>query len=378
MRVGKNPLCHASVRPSGPCAQRDGRETSLNFAKFRDVSRTFPFAGKARRAFSAGWDFSFLSLLEKETAGGGPGRRGEPRGGARSPAAPGFRDGVKTYNDLYLDLRHTLKAGGVEDYNLEAKLLIGAAAGKTREELIRDMRLYALGDVEEKAAELTRRRLAGEPVAYVLGEWEFMGLPFTVDKSVLIPRPDTELLAGLAIRLLRARVGSEVRVLDLCTGTGCVGISIAKLVASCRVVLVDNSPGAVRLARENVLRNNVSRNTICVNADVRRDPPMLLGKFDLIVCNPPYVPTGEIQTLDRGVRDFEPRAALDGGRDGLDLYRAIIPNWTGILKENGCALFECGEEQAGKIQEMLKSAGFKSTAAYPDPAGTLRVVAGVI
>ncbi len=285
---------------------------------------------------------------------------------------------MKTYNDMYLDLRRILKAAGVEDYNLEARLIICAAAGKTREELVRDMKLYAFDELEAKVNEMAKRRVDGEPIAYVLGEWEFMGLPFNVDPKVLIPRADTELLAELAIRLLRRRVTDGTRVLDLCCGTGCVGISVAKTVQSARVVLVDDSMPALRVARSNVLRNGVSRNTTCIEADALKNPPILLGKFDLIVCNPPYVPTAEIPTLDKGVKDYEPRSALDGGEDGLDFYRAIIPAWKAILKPTGVIMFECGEGQSGKIMDMLSREGFGGVACHPDLAGTPRVVAGAL
>ncbi len=285
---------------------------------------------------------------------------------------------MRTYNEMYLDLRRTLKAGGVEDYNLEAKLILCAAAGKTREELIRDMKLYAFEDVEAKIRDMTARRLTGEPMAYVLGEWEFMGLPFNVSDKVLVPRADTELLAELAIKLLRRSSSEGMRVLDLCCGTGCIGISIAKTVQTCRVVLVDNSPDARAATLSNISRNAVTRNAIFIGADALKNPPVLLGRFDLIVCNPPYVPTAEIDTLDRGVKDFEPRAALDGGEDGLDFYRAIIPAWKTILKDRGCMMFECGEGQAFKIADMLSENGFESVASYPDPAGTPRVVAAVL
>lgn len=283
---------------------------------------------------------------------------------------------MKTYNDLYLETRKTLKAGGVEDFNLEARLIISAVGEKTKEEFVRDLKLYALGNTEGKVRELTERRLTGEPLAYVLGEWEFMGHPFKVEPGVLIPRPDTELLCELALRLLRARGSEGARVLDLCCGTGCIGISIAAAAADARVVMVDNSLKALRVARANALRNNVTRNSTVIEADALKQPPMLLGRFDIIVSNPPYVPTGEIPTLESTVKDFEPSEALDGGADGLDFYRAIIPAWSKILKEDGCLLFECGEGQAEEVEKMLTAAGFRAVASYEDAAGTKRVVAG--
>ncbi len=261
---------------------------------------------------------------------------------------------------------------------MESRLLLAAAAEKTKEELIRDMKLYSSEAVERRFEELMARRLAGEPLAYVLGEWEFMGLPFCVDRNVLIPRPDTELLTELALKLVRSRVEGSMRVLDLGCGSGCIGISIAKLAATSRVVMVDNSMFALRVARANVARNSVARNATCVEADALRPPPMLLGKFDIIVSNPPYIPTKEIETLDAGVRDYEPRAALDGGEDGLKFYRAIIPKWKTLLKDRGCMLFECGEGQAEAVEDILRQEGFSGTAAHRDGAGTLRVVAGVL
>ncbi len=265
----------------------------------------------------------------------------------------------------------------MEAYDLEARLMISAVSEKSREQFFRDLKLYALGDTEERVEKMTERRIAGEPIAYILGEWEFMGLPMKVSEGVLIPRADTETLAELAIKLLRARKSTAgARVLDLCCGTGCIGISIASAVADARIVLVDNSLRALRTARQNVIRNSVQRNVTVIESDALAQPPMLLGRFDIIVSNPPYIPTAEIPTLDSSVKDFEPREALDGGKDGLDFYRAIIPRWTEILREGGCVLFECGEGQAAKVSAMLSERGF-TTACHKDAAGVDRVVAGM-
>ena len=285
---------------------------------------------------------------------------------------------IKTYNDIYLDARRKLKAAGAENFSLEARLIVSAAAGKSREEFTRDLQLYALGDTEKKIGEMLARRLAGEPLAYVLGEWEFMGLPMAVNDGVLIPRMDTEVLATLAIELLRSRETAGARVLDLCCGTGCIGISIAKNIADLRVVLADNSMKALRTARQNVLRNSVTKNTTVIEADATKAPPMLLGRFDLIVCNPPYIPTAEIPELDVSVSRYEPREALDGGADGLDFYRAIIPRWLPILREHGAVLFEVGEGQADAVEAMLREHGCSRVASHQDTIGVRRVVAGIV
>lgn len=145
-----------------------------------------------------------------------------------------------TYNNLYLDIRRKLKAAGVESAQLEARELMCYAADKTREQFVRDMPLYVADQVEKRVRELVDRRLAGEPVAYIIGEWEFYGLPLDISRDVLIPRIDTELLAERGILLARA-AGEGARVLDLCAGSGCVGLAVAANVPQCRVVLADVS-----------------------------------------------------------------------------------------------------------------------------------------
>ena len=142
---------------------------------------------------------------------------------------------MKTYNDIYLSTRNALRAHGVEGYNLEARLLVATAAGKSVQELLRDISLYTTAGVEQKVEELTRRRLSGEPVAYIIGEWEFYGLPLDISESVLIPRPDTETLVDHVVAWLRPL--PECRVLDLCAGSGCIGLAIASQVPGARVVL---------------------------------------------------------------------------------------------------------------------------------------------
>lgn len=284
---------------------------------------------------------------------------------------------MNTYSDVYLETRKKLKRAGIDAYALEARLIVAAAAGKTQEELLQDLKLYVSADYERKVDELVERRMSGEPVAYITGEWEFLGLPIAVNSDVLIPRMDTEVLAQKAIDLLRGR-DDGARVLDLCCGSGCIGLAIAANVPGCKVTLIDNSPHALSVARMNTLRLNLSRSTSCVEADALKDPPVMLGRYDLIVCNPPYIPTAEILELDNSVRDYEPHQALDGGADGLDFYRVITPKWKVLLRDRGCILYECGEGQAHEIAEILHKNGFTYTAMFKDTAGTDRVVAGII
>ncbi len=283
---------------------------------------------------------------------------------------------ASVYNNLYLDARKQFKNAGVESAQLEAREIVCFAAGKSREAFYRDRMLYAPDQVEEKVHELVRRRLAGEPVAYLIGEWEFYGLPFTVTSDVLIPRMDTEVLAEQAILLARA-AGERCRVLDLCAGSGCVGLAVAANVPGARAVLCDVSEGALRLCRENARRNELQGRVTCLQADARLRPPAELGEFQVIACNPPYIPTGDLAGLDPTVRDYEPRLALDGGADGLDFYRAIAQNWREALHPGGTLLFEVGIGQAGDVEWILSRNGYRQVRSFPDTQQIPRVVAGI-
>lgn len=281
-----------------------------------------------------------------------------------------------TYNNLYLDTRQRLREAGVEGAQLEARELLCHAAGKNREQFYRDMALYAPDPVEEKLAALVERRLAGEPVAYLIGEWEFYGLTLDVTPDVLIPRMDTEVLAERAILLARA-AGEGARVLDLCAGSGCVGLAVAANVPTCRVVLADVSEAALKICKGNVRRNELNARVTCVQADALQKPDAALWDFDVIACNPPYIPTGDLAGLDVSVRDYEPRSALDGGADGLDFYRAIAAQWGSALRLGGSLLFEVGINQAMDVAALLERSGFEDIQSTQDTQGIPRVVEGV-
>ena len=282
-----------------------------------------------------------------------------------------------TYNNLYLDTRQRLREAGVEGAQLEARELLCHAAGKNREQFYRDMALYAPDPVEEKLAALVERRLAGEPVAYLIGEWEFYGLTLDVTPDVLIPRMDTEVLAERAILLARA-AGEGARVLDLCAGSGCVGLAVAANVPTCRVVLADVSEAALKICKGNVRRNELNARVTCVQADALQKPDAALWDFDVIACNPPYIPTGDLAGLDVSVRDYEPRSALDGGADGLDFYRAIAAQWGSALRLGGSLLFEVGINQAMDVAALLERSGFGDIQSTQDTQGIPRVVEGVV
>jgi len=282
----------------------------------------------------------------------------------------------KTYNDVFLKVRKELKAADIEGFNLEARLLVSAAADKTKEEFARDMGLYVNRGFEEKVDELLTRRLEGEPLAYIIGSWEFYGIPLSVNRDVLIPRIDTEVLVSQAIAMAKWLPAGS-RVLDLCCGSGCVGLAIAKNLPQVKVVMGDISPEAMKISRANVVLNKLTSRVTCAVVDARRSPPYsLLGEFDLIVCNPPYIPTGDIARLDDTVRSYEPALALDGGADGLDFYRVIVAEWKKILKPEGALLFECGKDQAADVADIFITNGLTRIIRCRDTLGIDRVVVG--
>ena len=281
-----------------------------------------------------------------------------------------------TYNNLYLDTRKRLRTHGVEMAQLEARELVCFAADKTREQVFRDLPLYASKEVEDRVAELTERRLDGEPVAYIIGEWEFYGLPLDISREVIIPRADTETLAERGILLARA-AGEGARVLDLCAGSGCVGLAVAANAPNCRVVLADLSEGALRVCKQNIRRNNLNARVTCVQADALAPPAASLWDFDIIACNPPYIPHKELPGLDASVKDYEPWGALDGGLDGLDFYRAISANWGTALRLGGTLIFEVGMGQAPDVEQIMAQNGFENIVTHQDARGVWRVVEGM-
>ncbi len=281
-----------------------------------------------------------------------------------------------TYHDLYLSVRRRLKQTGNDGADQNARELVCFGSGKTREELLRDARLYVSQDVVDAVENLVRRHLRGEPVAYILGEWEFYGIGLDVNESVLIPRTDTETLVDEAIAALKDR--GPCRTLDLCAGSGCIGIALATHLPECRVVLGDISEAAVRLCRQNIRRTGLSARVSAITLDALSPPPKSLGEFDCLACNPPYIPAADIDSLDVSVRDYEPHIALCGGEDGLDFYRAILAQWKIVLSDNARLFFEVGINQADAVFRMMRSAGFGDINITPDSQGIPRVVYGTL
>ena len=234
-----------------------------------------------------------------------------------------------------------------------ARQLLCHASGKTQEEIISNRELYASEEICQQMEELTARLIGGEPLAYILGEWDFYGLSLYVDKNVLIPRDDTCAVATLAIEKA-LDLGADPRILDLCTGSGCIGLAVASRVKDARVTLADISKDALAVAKKNIMRHRLSGRVSCIQADALKKPSPFLGKFDLIVSNPPYITGREMEELPHSVSGYEPHLALFGGEDGLDFYRAIARNYAQALKPGGYLCFEFGMGQGDGVCRILE------------------------
>ena len=224
--------------------------------------------------------------------------------------------------------------------------------------------------------DLVDRHLAGEPVAYLIGEWEFYGLPLDISRDVLIPRPDTEVLVEQALEYLKPL--GQCRVLDLCAGSGCIGLAVASQVPEARVVLGEYSDAALRICRQNIRRNALSGHVVPMQVNALEKPERALGEFQCIISNPPYIPKADIDDLDVSVKDYEPHLALDGGEDGLDFYRAIAEKWKEALLPGGRLYFEVGIGQADSVLRIMRAQGFGDIQIIKDLHDIPRVVFGTL
>ena len=263
---------------------------------------------------------------------------------------------------------------GVPSPRLDAELLLAAVLHVDRIRLIVDAkRVLEPDELTAYRASIQRRR-AGEPVAYILGQREFFGLPIRVDARVLIPRPDTEILVEAALGRTTER-SMYGRALDLCTGSGCVAIAFAKARPTWRMTALDLSAAALSVARNNAERAGAVWGMRFVQGDLFD----ALGpgeRFELITANPPYIPSAEIAGLDPGIRDFEPRLALDGGEDGLSLVRRIIAEAPERLAAQGVLAVEVGAGQSAEVRDLFAGAAFEQIELHRDYGGHERVVSG--
>lgn len=272
------------------------------------------------------------------------------------------------YQEIYRQGLFELKEAGIEEAELDARLLLEAVCGTNRTTLLVHGDMEVSEPQEKEYREKISLRAKRIPLQHILGETEFMGLKFYVNQNVLCPRQDTEVLVEEVLRNLH----DGMRILDMCTGSGCILLSLLHYSNDCQGTGADISEEALQTARENALRLDVE-NACFIQSDLFEK---VEGKFDMIVSNPPYIETAQIEELMPEVRDYEPRMALDGGEDGLFFYRKIIGNAAKYLCGGGKLFFEIGCKQGDAVKLMMLSSGFREVEIVKDYAGLDRVVYG--
>jgi release factor glutamine methyltransferase len=279
------------------------------------------------------------------------------------------RDGM-TYREAIAFGEEALRSADIVDAKNDSWLLLAMAAKI-------DHTFYYVHIDEEMPPEtlhefeaLIKKRAERVPLQYITGEQEFMGLPFSVNSNVLVPRQDTETLVEEALKVTEPGMS----VIDMCTGSGCVLIAVLKNVPGVTGAGYDISKQAIIVAKENAKKNEVT--AVFERSNLFEDVPS--EKVDVIMSNPPYIPSGEIASLMPEVSEFEPTLALDGGEDGLDCYRRLISQCGAYLKPGGHLLLEIGYDQGKAVSSMLSEAGYESVSVVKDLAGNDRVVKGTI
>ncbi len=265
---------------------------------------------------------------------------------------------VKTLGELYMDARKAFQAHeDLQTASLYARSLLCHVTGKTPERVIADSKEPASEEAAQAMWQAVNRVLVGEPLAYVLGQWDFYGMCLQVDRNVLIPRDDTCAVAELAIHQ-GLFLPESPRILDLCTGSGCIGLALAHKIRDARVTLADISKEALAVAKKNIAGQKLTGRVSCYRADALSEPEAFLGQFDMIVSNPPYITTQEMTQLPVCVKDYEPHLALHGGDDGLVFYRSIADKYRKALKPGGFLCFEFGMGQGDAVCQILLDNGY--------------------
>lgn len=275
-----------------------------------------------------------------------------------------------TLKEVFQSARLRLSENKIENAYLEAKELFCKAFGK--EPVYFDMNSCADKEKCGQFESFIKRRVDGEPLQYILGEWEFYSLPIKVGKGVLIPRQDTETLVDTAIEMYKDK--SNITVIDLCSGSGCIGLALEKNLDVKKIILAEKSPDAIKYLNENVLLNN-SKAEITKGDVLSENIISRLPMADLIVSNPPYLSSDDMENLQREV-EFEPTAALFGGDDGLDFYRAIARLYRHKLNTGGHLIFEIGIDQEIDVSNIMIAERYKNVSVKKDLCFVSRVVFG--
>lgn len=294
-------------------------------------------------------------------------------------------EGIQTHKtDLIVEATRILSEAGIENARFEAQLLLAMTLGIARSSVV--AQTYAVPDEELRTrfTELVRQRAQRVPLAYLRGSQEFYGREFLVTPAVLVPRPETELVVEKVLMLLKKislsvnqqdRQGRKyVLMADVGTGSGCIPIALLGEQPKLRAFAFDISAAALEVARQNASTNGVSARLRFIQGNLLTGARV--GRFDIIVSNPPYIPSRAIPFLQREVSEYEPRLALDGGADGLDIYRRLIAQSYQVLKSPGWLFLEVGWGQSADVAGLLQEAGFDDIQAAHDFAGIERVVQG--
>ena len=282
---------------------------------------------------------------------------------------------MKTIHQILLDAVNILKQNNVQTPRLDAEVILAHLLGWDRIDLITRSREVLDQDLEQEYYHFIQERAAGKPVQYITGQQEFMGLNFKVTPDVLIPRPDTEILVETAIKEA-GTMEPPLTILDVGTGSGAISISLAHYIKGAHIHSIDISPKALGVAMENARLHSLEHRVTFYQGDLF-DPidDLLRSRVDLLVSNPPYIPTHKIPNLQREVRYYEPTLALDGGEDGLDYYRRIIQEGEKFLSPRGCLILEIGHDQGARVAELLKcKKRLRDVIIVDDLAGIGRVV----
>lgn len=277
-----------------------------------------------------------------------------------------------TYRECYEQGCRTLQAAGIEEATLDARLLLEAVCGTDRNDLLVHGEQPVMPQAEEKYLHWIRQRAGHIPLQQLTGEQDFMGLTFSVNEHVLIPRQDTEILVEEVLKELHDRM----RILDMCTGSGCILLSLLHYSNDCEGLGVDLSAEALEVAGRNVLKvltPEKAEHAHFLQSDLFEK---VEGKFEIIVSNPPYIASAEVEKLMPEVRDHEPRKALDGTEDGLHFYRRIIKEAGKHLVNSGMLFFEIGYDQGQAVSELMRAGGYREVQVVQDYAGLDRVVLG--
>lgn len=283
----------------------------------------------------------------------------------------------RTLNRVLKEATDTLSANRIKQARLEGVVLLAHVLEMRKEDIITYPDQVLTGSQEEKFSQLIERRCRKEPLAYIVGHREFWSLEFKVNPKVLIPRPETEGVIERLLTLAGAEsVGEAIHILDVGTGSGILAIVVALEFPKARVTAVDNSAEALGIARYNALRHQVAERIDFLEMDIMHDWKLPKnGLYDCILSNPPYIPSKALNQLMPDVRDYEPRAALDGGPDGLVCYRSIIAKAFPYLKPGGNLILEIGDDQAGRVKQILQAhGGLDEIETIQDLSGCDRVI----